>query len=78
MMHENGSLIGDVQEEIKGIIPFPCCPKEKKVVISGSGLVTDKCPCCGKFALFNMDLMNSQRIKPIRGAVSRARQMSFS
>ncbi|MBP3199890.1 MAG: hypothetical protein J6N21_23235 [Butyrivibrio sp.] len=80
MVHENGSLIyenaeaeesEDMQEEIKGIIHFPCCYKEKKLVfISGRGKVSDKCPRCGKIALFDLDRMNSRCYKPVRGATS--------
>ena len=80
MVYENESLIcgnegpqgpEDFQEEIKGIIHFPCCHKEKKLVfISGRGRVSDKCPRCGKIALFDMDMMTSRRYKPVRGATS--------
>ncbi len=84
MKYENESLMDEktqepeeLQEKEKGIIPFPCCEKEKKLVfISGRGRVSDKCPCCGKIALFDLDLMTARRYKPVRGAVSRARQMS--
>ena len=33
--------MNDVQEAVKGYIPFPCCPAEKKMVfISGHGVIS--------------------------------------
>ncbi len=62
----------DIQEAIKGYIPFPCCPSEKKMVfISGQGRVSDKCPKCSKFATFDLDKMVSWNSKALRGIVNK-------
>lgn len=57
-------------EHIKGMIPFPCCPHEKILVYEGSkGCTSNKCPRCGKMAVFNFDHMTAAAAAPIRGAV---------
>lgn len=59
-------------EELKGYIAFPCCPSQKKMVyVSGRGKVADKCPKCGKFAIFDLDEMKAELTKPFRGVVSK-------
>ncbi len=52
-----------------GMIPFPCCQKEKVIVYEGShGKASCKCPRCGKFAVFNYDTMTAEISVPLRGA----------
>lgn len=59
-------------EELKGYISFPCCPSQKKMVYaSGRGRVSDKCPGCGKFAVFDLDEMKAEPAKALRGMVSK-------
>ncbi len=59
-------------EKIKGFIPYPCHDSEKKMVFaSGHGRVSDKCPKCGHFAIFDLDKMESYKSKAAKGAVSK-------
>lgn len=61
-----------VAEELKGVIPYPCCPKEKIMPYAGArGVISNKCPKCGRFAMFDLDLMTSWSAKPARGAAHR-------
>lgn len=58
-----------ISKPIKGIIPFPCCPKEKVLVYEGTyGLTSNKCPRCGKFALFDLSVLNSKSIQAVKGS----------
>lgn len=53
----------------KGFIPYPCCPKEKVMVgREATGQVSQKCPRCGKFAIFDYKEMTAYQSEPIRGA----------
>lgn len=57
-------------EQVKDMIPFPCCPREKIIVcVNSRGRASIKCPHCGKIALFDFDEMTATIISPIRGAV---------
>ena len=65
---ENGS-IGDNDETVKGMIPYPCCPKEAVMVYSNThGQASAKCPKCGKYARFDYDRMQARPVRPVRGA----------
>ena len=58
--------------QLRGFIPFPCHKQQKKLVFYGaSGIVSDKCPQCGGFALFDLDRMRAENFHPLKGAVSR-------
>lgn len=62
-------MVESIAEELKGMIPYPCCPKEKIMpYVSAKGIISNKCPRCGKFALFNLDTMKSWQAEPQRGA----------
>lgn len=62
-------MVESAAEELKGMISYPCCPKEKIMpYISARGVISNKCPKCGKFAMFDLDLMTSWQAKPVRGA----------
>ena len=55
-------------EEEKGIIPFPCCPGEKIIVYECmQGRTSNKCPRCGKYAVFDFEKMISYKGMPLRG-----------
>lgn len=55
--------------KMKGIICFPCCEKEKIVVYEGAtGHSSNKCPRCGKYAIFDFYEMTSKSGKAARGA----------
>lgn len=59
-------------DKIKGVIPFPCCAKEKVIAyINSHGLSSIKCPKCGSFALFDYDAMTAKPIKATRGVVGK-------
>ena len=54
---------------VKGMIPYPCCPKETVMVyLNAHGQVSNKCPRCGKFARFDYDRMTATAVKAYRGA----------
>ena len=56
-------------EKMKGMIPFPCCRGEKVIAYeSSSGRSSNKCPRCGKFALFDYDAMMAVPSSAARGA----------
>ena len=53
--------------EMKGIIKFPCCGKERIMVYSGSsGQCAVKCPNCGKTSIFNFKEMTAKAVSEIR------------
>lgn len=53
----------------KGFIQYPCCPKEKVMVgREATGQVSQKCPRCGKFAIFDYKEMKAYPSEPVRGA----------
>ncbi len=55
-------------------IPYPCCPKEKVVIFPGAhGCASNKCPNCGKYALFDYDNLTAKPGKACRGASNRSR-----
>lgn len=57
-------------DQIKGVILFPCCPKEKIIVYAGSsGRTSNKCPQCKKMAEFDLDQMKADAASPMRGVV---------
>lgn len=52
-----------------GFINYPCCPGEKVMVEKGAvGRVSQKCPNCGKFVVFDYKKMNAVISAPVRGA----------
>ena len=54
---------------VKGMIPYPCCPKETVIVfLDAHGQVSNKCPRCGKFARFDYDRMTATAARAFRGA----------
>ncbi len=54
------------------MISFPCCKKEKIMVYEGSkGHSSNKCPNCGKYAVFDFDKMTATESEVLRGAVHR-------
>ena len=60
----------DPAKRVKGIISFPCCPKESVMVYADShGHVSNKCPKCGRFAVFDYDEMCADPCGPCRGVV---------
>ncbi len=61
--------VSSVNSEVKGMISYPCCPKETVIVfMNAHGQVSIKCPRCGKFARFDYDRMAATAFKPYRGA----------
>lgn len=61
-------------EALKGMIPFPCCPGEKVMAYQSSrGKSSNKCPRCGKFAIFDFDKMTAYRSSAYQGASHRFR-----
>ncbi len=64
--NENAS---SVNSEVKGMISYPCCPKETVIVfMNAHGQASIKCPRCGKFARFDYDRMAATAFKAYRGA----------
>ena len=58
-----------VNSEVKGMISYPCCPKETVIVfMNAHGQASIKCPRCGKFARFDYDRMAATAFKAYRGA----------
>ena len=71
---------GNLEKEIKGVIPFPCCKKEKIIVYVGTeGKSSNKCPKCGKYAVFDFDKMVSRPTDAARGVSHQfAKKLSLS
>ncbi len=70
--------IGESLEQVKGYITFPCCASEKKMVYaSGRGRVSDKCPRCGKFAMFDLDRMRSWPTGALKGIVCKQNNRKY-
>ena len=60
--------------EVKGMIPYPCCPKESVLVYAEAhGRSSQKCSCCGRFAVFDYDNMTAKSSRPRRGATEQYR-----
>lgn len=56
-------------DQIKGIIQFPCCPKQTAVVSwDAHGRVSVQCANCGRFLLLDNDRMTATVTKPCKGA----------
>ena len=56
-------------DQIKGIIQFPCCPKQTAVVSRDAhGRVSVQCANCGRFLLLDNDRMTATVTKPCKGA----------
>lgn len=47
------------------------------VYMSGKGRVSDKCPRCGKFALFDLDEMEASPTGALKGIVSKQNNMRY-
>ena len=61
--------IGSAEDIVKGMISYPCCLKETVMVYSNThGQASAKCPRCGKYAIFDYDLMQARPSTPVRGA----------
>ena len=61
-------------EDVRGIISFPCCPKQTAVVSKDAhGRVSVQCANCGKFLLIDNDKMTATVTKPCKGAKARFR-----
>lgn len=59
----------DTAEKLKGLISFPCCPKEKAMAYESShGRISLKCPKCGRFVIFDLDKMTAYMSRAIKGA----------
>lgn len=66
---------GNLAYELKGMIQFPCCEKEKIMVYEGSsGKCSIKCPKCGRYAIFDYDKMTAVPGEILRGAAHRLKQ----
>jgi hypothetical protein len=63
------------EKKIKGMIEYPCCPKEAVIVYETSrGSFSIKCPRCGKFVLFDADQMTAEICAPLKGAKDKFRR----
>ena len=61
-------------DQIKGIIQYPCCPKQTAVVsLNAHGQISVQCANCGKFLLIDNDKMTATVTKPCKGAKTRFR-----
>lgn len=64
---------------LKGMIPFPCCEKEKIMVYEGSsGKCSIKCPVCRHYAVFDYDKMEAVPGETLRGAAHKLKKVSLS
>lgn len=55
---------------VQGVIHFPCHSKEKILVYKGTrGCCSVKCPYCDNFALFDFNTMKSKETKPAKGTI---------
>lgn len=63
------------EKKIKGMIEYPCCPKETVIVYeTAQGSFSSKCPRCGKFVLFDTDQMTAEICAPLKGAKDKFRR----
>ena len=63
------------EKKIKGMIEYPCCPKETVIVYeTAQGRFSSKCPRCGKFVLFDTDQMTAEICAPLKGAKDKFRR----
>ena len=59
-------------DEIKGIIQYPCCPKQNAVIaLDAHGRVSVQCANCGRFLLIDNDRMTASIKKPCKGVAAR-------
>lgn len=71
--NENGNTGNECDslpdDRVKGMIPFPCCPRENVIVFMNThGPASIKCPRCGRFAIFDYDRMTATAMRAFRGA----------
>lgn len=60
----------DKNNNVQGVIHFPCHSKEKIIVYKGaSGKCSIKCPYCSRFAIFDFSIMRSEETKAARGTI---------
>ena len=58
-------------DEIKGIIQYPCCPKQNAVIaLDAHGRVSVQCANCGRFLLIDNDRMTASITKPCNGVAA--------
>jgi len=61
-------------DQIKGIIQFPCCPKQTVVAaVDAHGRASVQCANCKRFLLIDYDRMTATVTKPCKGATARFR-----
>lgn len=61
-------------DQIKGIIQYPCCPKQTAVVsLDAHGRISVQCANCGKYLLIDNDKMTATVTRPCKGAKARFR-----
>ena len=59
-----------MSDSLKGMIQFPCCTNNKALVHKGaSGKASIPCTRCGKYILFDYDIMTASIISAAKGAV---------
>ena len=72
MKKNDGSNQGNTPGNIKGMISYPCCPKQSAIVYEGAhGSASIQCSNCRKFLLLDYDTMTATITKPCRGAAAR-------
>lgn len=65
-------MVETCAEKLRGMIPYPCCGKEKAMVFdSAHGQASYKCPKCGRFATFDFDSMTAMPGEAKKGATHR-------
>ena len=73
-MRQSTELANLSLEDIRGIISFPCCPKQTAVVSKDAhGRVSVQCANCGRFLLIDQDRMTAAVMKPCKGAKAKFR-----
>ncbi len=73
-MRQSTELANLSLEDIRGIISFPCCPKQTAVVSKDAhGRVSVQCANCGRFLLIDQDRMTATVMKPCKGAKAKFR-----
>ena len=65
---EREVLMEKMQQQVEGMIPFPCHKKEKVFVYKGArGHCSLRCPSCDQFALFDFGAMTATATEAAKG-----------
>ena len=69
----------DIEERLKGWIPFPCgCKANVFAYEDARGRISTACPVCGKFCSFYPEEMTAAVSGPVKGAIRKLKMRGSS